>query len=260
MKKTVLTIALAIMTLAANAQVLKNDLLNGYKEGDTLEKNEYKSTKAPVVKHTWSAAAGGNPAVGSESPKIGNALTYTGYDEGGLSINLGSFPDGVKGGHFSTYSLTDSGKDYAKEAYYLTCLINLSDLASKSYSELLAFSANHTGGSSRGQLHIAKTGKDKIKLTVAFGKERASSSVTVDFNKTHLIVLKLDYDKQNTSLFVNPELSKNEPEASATVAYVGDKPFTGGIKAITVKDRDIYNGSIGSFRFASSWADALGIK
>jgi len=259
MKKVVLSIALAITTLAINAQVLKTDLLNGYKENDTLEKNEYKSAKAPVIKDSWSAASGAKPVDGIESPTIGSSLSYDGYKEGGPSINLG-LPSGVKGLRTSTYSLTDSGKDYAKGSYYLTCLINFSELGSKSYSELLAFGANHTGGSSRGQIHIAKTGKNQIKLTAALGKERASSSISLDFNKTHLIVLKIDYDKQEVSLFADPAMSKDEPESVSTVSYVGEKPFTGGIKAITVKNRDIYKGNIGNFRFANSWAAAIGIQ
>lgn len=39
MTKVVLSMALAVFTLLpANAQIVKNDLLKGYKEGDVLEK------------------------------------------------------------------------------------------------------------------------------------------------------------------------------------------------------------------------------
>ena len=34
MKKEIITLALAAFALAGNAQILKNDLLKGYKEGD----------------------------------------------------------------------------------------------------------------------------------------------------------------------------------------------------------------------------------
>ena len=38
MKKVFVSMALAVLALGSQAQVLKNDLLKGYKVGDTLEK------------------------------------------------------------------------------------------------------------------------------------------------------------------------------------------------------------------------------
>ena len=38
MKKVVLSLALAFTAILGNAQVVKNDLLNGYTEGNALEK------------------------------------------------------------------------------------------------------------------------------------------------------------------------------------------------------------------------------
>ncbi len=48
MKKVIITLALAAFVLAGNAQILKNDLLKGYKEGDKLEKSVYNEKTAPL--------------------------------------------------------------------------------------------------------------------------------------------------------------------------------------------------------------------
>ena len=39
MKKVFVSIALAAVALGSQAQIVKNDLLKGYKEGDVLRKN-----------------------------------------------------------------------------------------------------------------------------------------------------------------------------------------------------------------------------
>ena len=41
MKKVFVSIALAAVALGGQAQIVKNDLLKGYKEGDVLEKTVY---------------------------------------------------------------------------------------------------------------------------------------------------------------------------------------------------------------------------
>ena len=52
MKKEIITLALAAFALAGNAQILKNDLLKGYKEGDKLEKSVYNEKTAPIAMNT----------------------------------------------------------------------------------------------------------------------------------------------------------------------------------------------------------------
>ena len=51
MKKVVLSLALAFTAILGNAQVVKNDLLNGYTEGNALEKGVYteRGKKAPLL-------------------------------------------------------------------------------------------------------------------------------------------------------------------------------------------------------------------
>ena len=53
MKKEIITLALAAFALAGNAQILKNDLLKGYKEGDKLEKSVYNEKTAPIAMNSW---------------------------------------------------------------------------------------------------------------------------------------------------------------------------------------------------------------
>ena len=49
MKKVFVSIALAAVALGSQAQIVKNDLLKGYKEGDVLEKTVYNDKRATCV-------------------------------------------------------------------------------------------------------------------------------------------------------------------------------------------------------------------
>ena len=53
MKKVFVSIALAAVALGSQAQIVKNDLLKGYKEGDVLEKTVYNDKRAPINVDTW---------------------------------------------------------------------------------------------------------------------------------------------------------------------------------------------------------------
>ena len=61
MKKVMVSMALAVLALGSQAQVLKNDLLKGYKEGDTLEKAVYGDKRAPIKVDTWCGAFTSTP-------------------------------------------------------------------------------------------------------------------------------------------------------------------------------------------------------
>ena len=56
MKRSVLILSLAAFVLSSNAQVLKSNLLNGYKQGDKLEKATYNKADAPIKIDTWCEA------------------------------------------------------------------------------------------------------------------------------------------------------------------------------------------------------------
>ena len=134
MKKVFVSMALAVLALGSQAQVLKNDLLKGYKVGDTLEKTVYDDKRAPINVDTWCGAFTTTSVV---SPTVGKALTYDGYSEAGSSINFG-FPQGVKGSRVSVYSLVESGKVYSKGTYYLACLVNFAKVGSSNLADILA--------------------------------------------------------------------------------------------------------------------------
>jgi len=88
-------------------------------------------------------------------------------------------------------------------------------------------------------------------------KERNEAPMVYDYNTTHLLVLKVDYDKNEVSLFVDPELNQNEPKADAVVA--GEEgALKAGLKAISFRNRSGFKGNIGNFRFARDWAGVIG--
>lgn len=255
MKKVVLSMAMVVAALASQAQVVKNGILNGYKEGDVLEKAAYDDKRAPINTDTWCGGFTSKPIEGAISPVIGKKLTYEGYTEDGPSIKFG-FPQGVKGARTSIYSMVQSGKVYHKGAYYVSCLVNFSKVSSKS-AEFLAANASYVGGGTRGQLFIRSEGNDKIKFTVGLIKQRVEAPMAYDYNKTHLLVMKIDYDKNEVSLFVDPELSNEEPKADA-VAVGEEGALKAGLKAFSIRNRNGMKGNIGNFRFANTWAGAIG--
>ena len=183
-------------------------------------------------------------------------MTYDGYSEAGSSINFG-FPQGVKGSRVSVYSLVESGKVYSKGTYYLACLVNFAKVGSSNLADILATSASYVGGGNRGQVYVRREGNDKIKFAVGLMKERNEAPMVYDYNTTHLLILKVDYDKNEVSLFVDPELNQNEPKADAVVA--GEEgALKAGLKAISFRNRSGFKGNIGNFRFARDWAGVIG--
>ena len=112
-------------------------------------------------------------------------------------------------------------------------------------------------GANRGKVFVAREGKDKIKFGVSVRNMRTEGTETYDYDKTHLLILKVDYDKNQASLFVNPELSKKEPKATL-VADGEENDLKNGLKGISFRYRRGYKGRVGNFRFADNWATAIG--
>lgn len=255
MKKVIVSMALAMVALGSEAQIVKNDLLKGYKEGDVLEKTVYNDKRAPIQADAWCGGFASKPAEGVVSPTVGKGLTYPGYSEAGPSVTLG-FPQGVKGSRISVYSLVESGKVYSKGRYYLACLANFSKVGNN-LADFLAASASYVGGGNRGQVYVRREGSDKIKFAVGLLKERAEAPMVYDYNTTHLLVLKVDYDKNEVSLFINPELGQKEPKADVVIA--GEEgALKAGLKAISLRNRSGFKGNVGNFRFAKDWVGAIG--
>ena len=79
MKRSVLILSLAAFVLSSNAQVLKSNLLNGYKQGDKLEKATYNKADAPIKIDTWCEAFSSQTDKNAGSPITGLELSYDGY-------------------------------------------------------------------------------------------------------------------------------------------------------------------------------------
>lgn len=254
MKKIILIISLITLSLTGNAQIIKNNLLDGYKTGDKLEKSAYIEPKAMIQENTWCAAYTKDPkAATTSSPIIGKELSYPEYQEGGPSIQFG-FEDGIKGTRSSVYSMTSSGKTYRQGSYYLACLVNFSKLGTKKTSEFLALIANHVGGSARGNIYAHRNENGKLKFTVGLGKNRTEAPNEYDFKKTHLLVLKVDYTNNRVELFVNPSLKGEEAQSDA-MAKGEEGALKAGLKAISIRNNHTYQGNIGNIRFAGRWTD-----
>ncbi|WP_342382279.1 hypothetical protein RJT01_14435 [Bacteroides ovatus] len=256
MKKAILILTLAAFASASSAQIIKNNLLEGYKAGDILEKSTYTEPDATAQENIWCGGFTTSPKVkGTVSPVIGTELSYPGYHEAGPSIALG-FENGIKGTRSSVYTLTSSGKVYRKGTYYLSFLVNFPTLGNKSPYDMVAINANHVGSSSRGQLFANRTEEGHLSFSIGLGKTKVAVPRTFDFKKTHLIVMKVDYTKNQVALFIDPLLKNEEPAPDAVVDGDSDV-FRAGIKAISVCNNHSFRGHAGNFRFVKKWADII---
>ncbi|WP_291591556.1 hypothetical protein [Bacteroides sp.] len=254
MRKVVLLTTFAVAALAANAQVLKNEFLKDYKPGDKLEKGIYQSPTEPINVNTWNGAFDEKRVAEIPSPVVVEGLSYAGYPEGGLAISLGGFPNDIKGSSTCVYSLTENKNEFRKGVCYLAFLVNLKKTGG-GFSELVGMTVNHTGGN-RGKVYVKRNEERKITFGVGARKIGAESK-SYDFNKTHLLVLKMDFAKQEMSLFINPELTAGEP-APELVAKAEPGEIKNAIKGIYYRHRRGCDGAIGNFRFSNNWVTVIG--
>lgn len=257
MKRFALIIAAAAFTLAGQAQILKNNFMNGYKTGDKLEKSVYTDKKAPIVQDSWCGAFSANPG-NTESPKVGAELSYPGYNEKGASILFGGFPEGTRSARFSVYSMT-SGREYGKGTLYLSFLVNFSKLGARGAADFLGLSAAYVGGGNRANVFVAPEGSDKIRFSTSLLRLKSQPSTEAyDMKKTHLLVLKLDFTGQKVSLFVDPKLGTEEPtDAACTVTGDAENALKHAIRSVSFRNRSGYVGQIGNFRWCNSWAGVI---
>ncbi|MFV0325839.1 MAG: hypothetical protein ACK5LF_15910 [Bacteroides xylanisolvens] len=252
MKKVVVSLALIIASALSHAQVLKNNFLNGCKEGQPIEKASYSDKKSPINKETWSGAFNAKSPYIGDSPIAGKELTYDGYKEQGLSIVLGGLPKEAKA-RPSMYGL-ESTKKYTTGTYYLSFLANFSQINSKQ-ADFICMSNDYVNAGSLAFILACKSPqKDKIQFGVGIYKTREIIPQDYDLKTTHLIILKLDYDKKQASIFIDPQLKGKEPKPNAQVISEGS---ISAIKAIALKNSKNYSGNIGNFRFADSWKEII---
>jgi hypothetical protein len=89
-------------------------------------------------------------------------------------------------------------------------------------------------------------------------KVKAETTMAYDYDKTHLLVLKLDYANQKVSLFVDPELSAEEPaEASCIAEGDAENVLKHAIRALSFRNRSGFIGNVGNFRWCNSWAGII---
>ena len=105
MKRSVLILSLAAFVLSSNAQVLKSNLLNGYKQGDKLEKATYNKADAPIKIDTWCEAFSSQTDKNAGSPITGQELSYE--DIRKKSIYQNGRTRKMKGSRFSVYSISE---------------------------------------------------------------------------------------------------------------------------------------------------------
>lgn len=252
MKKILIALVAGFIALGAKAQLLNSEVISGYKEGDKLEKSVFQAKNDVPQLNVWAGAFTSKPS-DVPSPVIGKELSYPGYPEKGPSIVLGT-PDDIKGTRFSVYPI-DTKKKYYKGVLYLACLIEMSKIGSSSAVDVLGLSASATSVSNRAAIKISRIGADRLKFSTNLLKSKAETTMAYDYDKPHLVILKLDYDNQSASLFVDPNV-ETEPEQPDCIA-VGDEEnvLKHAIRSISLRIRSGNDGYVGNIRLARTWSD-----
>lgn len=247
-------LVMASASAAINAQIVKQNIMDGYAPSDAIEKAVYTTKDTPANLFTWAGGYTSKPVEGVSSPVAGEPLSLAGYSEGGASVVLGSsFPEGVKGRRATVYALTE-GKELRGGALYLAFLVNFDKIGTKTMSPLAGFCSEYTGGGNRGTVYVRRDAE--VKKNYYFGVRLIEETVefpqAFEMGQTNLVVLKIDYATSLASLFINPDLSAGEPQPVAT-ANAGDSSLKHSIRAIMIRDYYGYNGRIGNFRIARNW-------
>lgn len=256
MKKIIMAAALLAGTVL-NAQVLKQDLLNGYATGDVLEKGVYTSKDDAPVEGAWYGAfTSKEESAALPAPVVTEGVSVPGYPEQGSAIALG-FPGGEKGSRHTCYSLGDNKK---KGVYYLSAIVRMDKVGNTGDSELFGLTPSRTGGAGKVRAMIVRDEANKkvMHWGVSLGKNTVMSDKAFAVGETVLVVLKVDYTTGSVSLFINPDLSVPESEALVSVSSDAENVLSKWpIRCLTLRNRNAYKGAIGGFRLTNSW-DAIG--
>ena len=259
MKRIAFFCAALVFALGTEAQVLKTDFLKGYKVGDNLEKQSYSTATDPIYANTWCAAFNTRHTDDMPAPKVTEGLSYPGYPSDKVAIDLTGFPTEVKGSAVSVYSITDSRTLYRRGSYYVSFLINVKK-APGGLAEVMAADVSYVGNGGRGKFWV-KRSDERGKFVASCGARRAPEGVVskaYDMNKTHLVVLKIDYSAKTVSMFIDPELTDKEPEAEIVAPQQREGEIRNSIRGLQVRYSRSVNAIIGSFRFANNWKAAIG--
>lgn len=253
MKKVFLSLAFVMAASAASAQVLFNKLLEGYGEGDTLEKGQYESAADAAVEKSWMGAF--NPKGNTfPSPVTAAPLTYQGYNEGGVSIKLGSPDDSSQGTHLSAYCWTNT-KSISRKVHYLSFLLKIDNMPGNDKREdLVALNAKVAQVSARGLINMAKASDKEYNLGLSLSRLKAACQKNMEVGKTYLVVFKFSHRSNSLSLYINPNPAMPEPE-TADCILTGDEKnaLRNPILSLIVKNTSEWEGNIGNFRLSNSW-------
>lgn len=252
MKKIIMAVVAGFIAVGANAQLLKSNLFSGYKEGDKLEKSVFQSKNDTPELDVWAGAFVSKPSEVS-SPIIGKELAYPGYPEKGPSITLGT-PEGVKGNRFCVYPI-DTKKTYYKGVFYLACVVELSKVPSSSPIDLIGLSASATSVSNRAAIKVSRIGSEGLKFATNLMKSVSETTMAYDCDKPHLIIVKIDYNNQTSSLYVDPKVETEPEQADCVAKGDADNVLKHAIRSISLRNRSGYIGNVGNIRFARTWAD-----
>lgn len=259
MKRIALLCASFTLALSAGAQIVKTDFLKGYKAGDVLEKQVYQTATDPIVAEQWSGAFDTRHTDEMPAPKVVEGISYPGFPNEALAIDLASFPKEVKGSNVSVFSLTDNRGTYRRGSYYLAFVANIKN-APGGLAELLAFDISYVGNGGRGKFYVKRT-EDRKHFVAACAARRVpegAETKAFELNKPHLVVMKMDFANKEMSLFIDPQLSESEPKADLVVPQGNEGEIKNAIRGIQIRNSRTVRAIVGGFRFANTWKDAIG--
>lgn len=257
------TMVLFAAFTVCNAQLIKRDFMDDIAVGSPIEKGMYTAIADPAMLNQWNRASRSSD-IGGSSPLATNPLTYAGYPESGLS-NAFTLPKLSSGSRLTGYSLTESEDLYGGSgAYYLAFMIkvNSTTIAGDNVA-VITFDGRYAVDYQRGAVCVKATPATPVRRASWFGVTRSDGGGAVYqaaadsmlFETTAFLVLKHDFDAQQTSLYINPSPTGEEPASPNLTVANADLQF---IQAITVRQRTNHSCTIGGLRFAKSWASAVG--
>lgn len=260
--------------LFANAQLIKRDFLAGYSDGVDLEKGAYTGVDqatVPIMINQWnlSGKAGVNDQ-GGVTAITTTPLMYSDYIESGTDVAIAMAKLDASNSRTTIYSLA-ADNTYGAGTYYLAFMTNVTIASPTSIQEYVAFDGNFTGNAQRARIGVKKPDVDATSFGFGLsGDASAPATVSGSFTLgvTHLLVLKvvLTEDAANPGvgdgtgtayLYVDPDLKAAEPATAFATAAISGTALK-SIRGLVIRQRSTIEAEVGGFRFAKTWADALG--
>lgn len=254
MKRVFICILLACSALLMQAQISMKGFMKDAEIGRPFEYGKYESRSDSPVLECWMGAINTNPSRGERPPVAGEPLSWTGYGERDKTIVLGSsFPNGVHGQRPLCYGFQ---RNINTGSLYLSFITDLKSIRNRKYWTAVGFSSQIWGIRHWCNVCFYPEGKDGSSYNI--GLRLSGGLMVVDrvfrTGEKHLIVLKYDISAQTLSVFIDPDLSKQEPlpdeKVSATIDLKDNI-----ISGLYFRDVSDNVGRIGSFRVARVWED-----